>query len=60
LQQHAEKMLLPLVKVFYHADRLHYLPPEEIDLAKPSCKERITSHESFEKWGIDPAKWLPA
>ena len=60
MQQHAEKMLLPLVKVFYHADRLHYLPPEEIDLAKPSCKERITSHESFEKWGIDPAKWLPA
>jgi putative nucleotidyltransferase with HDIG domain len=59
MQQHAEKLLHPLVKVFYHAGKLHYLPPEEIDLAKPGCRDSITSHESFEKWGIDPAKWLP-
>jgi putative nucleotidyltransferase with HDIG domain len=59
MQQHAEKLLLPLVKAFYHADKLHYLPPEEIDLAKPGCRDRIISHESFEKWGIDPARWLP-
>jgi len=60
MQQHGEKLLLPLVKVFYHGDKQYYLPPEEIDLAKPHCTDRIISHESFEKWGIDPAKWLPS
>ncbi|MBZ0104900.1 MAG: HD-GYP domain-containing protein [Sulfuricella denitrificans] len=60
LEQNAEKMLQPKVKVFYHAEKLHYLPPEEIDLARPGCQDRIVSHESFEKWGIDPARWLPS
>ncbi len=60
LEQNAEKMLQPKVKVFYHAEKLYYLPPEEIDLARPGCQEKIISHESFEKWGIDPAKWLPS
>ncbi|MDO8890258.1 MAG: HD-GYP domain-containing protein [Sulfurimicrobium sp.] len=60
LEQNAEKMLQPKVKVFYHADKQHYLPPEELDLARASCQEKIVSHESFEKWGIDPAKWLPS
>lgn len=59
MQQHAEILLQPMVKIFYHADKLHYLTPEEIDLAKPGCQDKIVSHESFEKWGIDPAKWLP-
>lgn len=60
LQQHADKLMQPLVKVFYNAGRQHYITPEEIDLAKPHCQDRIVSHESFEKWGIDHAKWLPA
>jgi putative nucleotidyltransferase with HDIG domain len=60
LEQHAEKMLQPRIKVFYHAEKHYYLPPEEIDLARPGCQDKIVSHESFEKWGIDPAKWLPA
>ncbi|MEN6586928.1 MAG: HD-GYP domain-containing protein [Sulfuricella sp.] len=59
-EQHAEKLMQPKVKVFYHAAKLCYLPPEDLDLAKPTCKDKIVSHESFEKWGIDPAKWLPA
>ncbi|MFH1495851.1 MAG: HD-GYP domain-containing protein [Pseudomonadota bacterium] len=59
LEQNAEKMLQPKVKVFYHAEKQYYLPPEEIDLARPGCQDKIISHESFEKWGIDPAKWLP-
>ncbi|MBU0593124.1 MAG: HD-GYP domain-containing protein [Gammaproteobacteria bacterium] len=59
LEQNAEKMLQPKVKIFYHAEKQYYLPPEEIDLARPGCQDKIVSHESFEKWGIDPAKWLP-
>lgn len=60
LEQNAEKMLQPIVKIFYHAEKQYYLPPEEIDLARPGCQDKIISHESFEKWGIDPAKWLPS
>lgn len=60
LEQNVEKMLQPRVKVFYHAEKQYYLPPEEIDLARPGCQDKIVSHEAFEKWGIDPAKWLPA
>jgi HD-GYP domain-containing protein (c-di-GMP phosphodiesterase class II) len=59
VQQHGEELMRPVVKVFYHADKLRYLLPEEIDLAKPACQDKIVSHESFEKWGIDPVKWLP-
>lgn len=58
VQQHADKIMQPLVRVFYQSARQHYIPPQEIDLAKPGCQDRIVSHESFEKWGIDPAKWL--
>jgi HD-GYP domain-containing protein (c-di-GMP phosphodiesterase class II) len=60
LEQNAEKTLQPRVKVIYHAEKLHYIPPVEIDLAHPSSNDKIVSHESFEKWGIDPAKWLAA
>ncbi|TCS72659.1 putative nucleotidyltransferase with HDIG domain [Sulfuritortus calidifontis] len=59
IEQHPEKMLQPVVKAFYSAKKQHYLPPEVIDLAKPSCQDRIVGHESFETWGIDAAKWLP-
>ncbi|MFA5242579.1 MAG: HD-GYP domain-containing protein [Sulfuricella sp.] len=60
LEQNTEKMLQPKVKVFFHASKQHYLPPEEIDLARHNCEDKIVSHEAFEKWGIDPAKWLPS
>ncbi len=60
MQRHADKLMQPVVNVFYHADKQCYLPPEEVDLAKPGCHDRITGHESFEKWGIDPVKWVLA
>jgi len=58
LEQNAEKLLLPRVKVFYHAEKRYYLPPEEIDLAK--SQDRILGHENPEQWGIDMAQWMPA
>lgn len=60
MEQHDEKMMQPIVKAFYNTKQRHYLPPEIVDLAKPSCQDRITGHESFEAWGIDALKWLPA
>lgn len=60
LEQHAEKTMQPIVKVFFSAKSRGYLPPEVIDLAKPSNQDRIVGHEAFDTWGIDPAKWLPS
>lgn len=56
LEQNTGKLLEPVVKVFYHAGRQHYIPPEEIDLSKGT--DRVDSVERFEKWNIDPAQWL--
>jgi putative nucleotidyltransferase with HDIG domain len=56
LEQNTGKLLEPVVKVFYHAGRQHYIPPEEVDLSKGI--DRVDSVERFEKWNIDPAQWL--
>lgn len=57
IEQHGEKLLEPVVKVFYHAGQQHYIPPEIIDLSK--VQDSIASFESHEKWKIDPYQWLP-
>lgn len=50
------KLLQPIVKIFYHAEKQCYLDPETIDLS--AAQDKIVAHESFEKWGIDQAQWL--
>ncbi len=57
-EQHAEKLMQPVVKVFFHARSRHYLPPEIIDLAGPGSRDKVVGHESFEAWGIDPKLWI--
>jgi len=57
-EQHPEHLLQPTVKVVYHS-KGHYLEPEVVDLRRVQ-QERIVGHESFESWGIDPARWLTA
>jgi putative nucleotidyltransferase with HDIG domain len=56
LEQNTGKLLEPVVKVFYHAGRKHYIPPEEVDLSKGG--DRVDTVERFEKWNIDPTHWL--
>jgi hypothetical protein len=51
-----EKLLQPVVKIFFHAERQCYLDPKVIDLS--TSEDKIVAHESFEKWGIDQARWL--
>lgn len=58
LEQHADKLLQPRVKLFYHATHQHYVTPEEVDLSK--SQDRIVAHEDPETWSIDIAAWLPA
>lgn len=58
LEQHPEKLMTPVVRVFYHADTKRYIEPETVDLAQDHSHDKITGYESFEVWAIDPKKWL--
>ncbi len=57
-EQHPDKMMQPRVQVIFHIGQQHYLKPEMLDLARRDCQDRITGHESFEDWGIDPKRWV--
>ena len=59
MEQHQDKPMQPRVKVMFHAVHQRYLPPEIVDLAWPGCQDRITGHEEYEAWKIDPKQWLP-
>ncbi len=50
-----EKLLQPIVQLIYDCKNLTHINPETVDLS--SSSDKIKSHESFEKWGIDQAKW---
>ncbi len=52
-------MMQPRLLLIYHAAKRHYLKPEPLDLTWPGCLDRITGHEEYESWGIDPMRWLP-
>jgi HD-GYP domain-containing protein (c-di-GMP phosphodiesterase class II) len=56
-EQNSGHGLQPIVKVIFHSRLGHYLPPEILDLTK--LQDAIVGDESFEKWRIDPARWLP-
>jgi putative nucleotidyltransferase with HDIG domain len=57
MEQNEGKLLEPIVRIFYHAEKMHYLPPEIVDLSK--MQDRVASIESYVKWKIDPYQWLP-
>ena len=61
LEQSESNLLQPVVKVFYDGKRTRYLPPEEVDLSRSFGNgggDKIVGHETPEKWGIDPARFL--
>ncbi len=60
LEQNAENMMKPRVNVIYHAEFRRYLQPEILDLSWEGCRDRITGHEDYAAWNIDPRRWLPA
>ena len=57
-EQHPDKAMQPKVEVFFHAQRQHYFKPELIDLARKGERDKISGHEEFDAWGIDPAVWV--
>jgi len=53
-----EKLLQPIVQLIYDCKNMSHIRPELVDLS--ASNDKIKSHESFEKWGIDQAKWSMA
>ena len=58
VDQHEGSLLQPLVRVIFHVRSGHYLPPEDLDLSRPSCSDRIVRHEVPADWNIDPARFI--
>jgi HD-GYP domain-containing protein (c-di-GMP phosphodiesterase class II) len=58
LRQGEKDLLRPFVRVVYNAVGGHRLPPKDVELASPNCQDYIVGHESPQKWGIDPTKYL--
>jgi len=50
--QSEQSLLTPRIKVFFSITSNSRIPPEILDLSKPSCKDKIVSHEDPEKWDI--------
>src|SRR5208282_2816128 len=50
-----DKLLQPVVQLIYDCKTKCLIPPETVDVS--ASNDKIKSHESFEKWGIDQAKW---
>lgn len=56
VEQHADALLQPSVKVFYSLKSQMPITPERIDLAAPSCRDRIVAREPAANWaklGLD-------
>lgn len=58
VEQRESHRLEPVVRVFFHAGKQYYIPPELVDLSK--SQDRIAGFESYDKWNIDPYQWLPS
>lgn len=61
VESHAENLLAPKVNVFFSTKSKAYITPLEVDLSKPlgaGGGDRIVSHESPEKWKVDPMHFL--
>jgi putative nucleotidyltransferase with HDIG domain len=50
-----DKLLQPVVQLIYDCTKMCTIKPELVDLA--ASNDKIKSHESFEKWGINQASW---
>jgi HD-GYP domain-containing protein (c-di-GMP phosphodiesterase class II) len=61
IEHNEESLLQPKVKVFFDTRRQSYIPPLEVDLAKPMGKggaDKIVSHENAAKWQVDPQRFM--
>ena len=53
-----DNILQPIVQMIYDCKKQNHITPMMVDLS--ASNDKITSHESFEKWGIDQSQWAAA
>jgi HD-GYP domain-containing protein (c-di-GMP phosphodiesterase class II) len=61
VEPHESNLLAPKVNVFFSTKSNTYIKPQEVDLSRPLGSgggDRIVSHESPEKWRVDPMKFF--
>jgi HD-GYP domain-containing protein (c-di-GMP phosphodiesterase class II) len=57
--EQSEKLLTPVVKVFFSIRAQAYIKPEIIDLSSPRTSEKIAGREDPDRWGMqDVARFL--
>lgn len=50
VSQNERSLVTPMVKVFFSTRSQMHIPPELVDLAHPSCSDRIAARESNAQW----------
>lgn len=61
LEPHESNLLAPKVRAFFSTRSNTYIKPVDLDLSKPlglGGGDRILSHESAEKWRVEPMKFF--
>ncbi|MDD5329244.1 MAG: HD-GYP domain-containing protein [Sulfuricella sp.] len=61
IEQREQNLVQPLVRVVFNARKGYYVEPEDIDLSRPlgmGGGDRVVSHESPAKWGIDVYRFM--
>ena len=60
--EQTDDMLKPVVKIFFNTRTGNYQTSVVIRVGRFAGANHgaIVSHESFEKWNIDPSRWVPA
>lgn len=61
MEQAETNLLQPKVRVIYDSKEKSYIPPTDVDLARPmghGGADKIMNHELPEKWGINPLKFI--
>jgi HD-GYP domain-containing protein (c-di-GMP phosphodiesterase class II) len=53
-----DKLLQPIVQLIYDCKKMCHIDPYTVNLS--AVDDKIKSHESFEKWGINQALWHTA
>jgi HD-GYP domain-containing protein (c-di-GMP phosphodiesterase class II) len=50
VEQNAQSLVAPVVKVFFSTKSQMRIPPERLDLARPGCQDRIAAREDAAAW----------
>jgi HD-GYP domain-containing protein (c-di-GMP phosphodiesterase class II) len=60
VEQNADALVSPVVKVFFSVPSQLPLPPRRLDLSRTTCSDRIVGRESPKAWGFDDLEqhWL--